>query len=212
MAKLTYGPIVSDARGSTAGVTFSRWKQSSYGRRKTRPTNPNTVAQQGVRNVFQTLSNVWRMMQTNYRACWDFQASGRNYSGRNHFLGLNVPRLQGDANLADLLMSPGMAGTNAPNSLTLTPGVGVLTVACTSTTPPVGFTAVAALLGIIPDADPDPAAFPIMQESRDVSVPYSFQFTALPAGNYRGFACIEYTAPDGSTRYGPSVSALATVT
>jgi len=155
MAKLTLGPVVSDARGSVAGVTFSRWKQTSYARRKTRPANPQTVDQVAARNVFRTLNNLWKFFGVSAQGSWVNQAAGRNYTGRNHFIGINMPILIGQSNLNDMLISPGMAGTVPLTSFTVTPGNDQLTLAATLAAPPTGFTLDEVLFAVLLDGDPE---------------------------------------------------------
>lgn len=212
MAKFEYAPIVSDARGSIAGLTFSRWKTVHYGRRKTRPANPNTTAQKAIRRIFRHLNELWLRGGTYFHAAWDFQAAGRPYTGRNHLIGINVPELSGYTNLNYLTASPGMAGTVPVESLTVTGGVGTFTVAATLVNVPAGYTLQAMIFMRIKDANFSVDTTIDVAESRDVTSPYSYQFTAVPPGVHYGFAFAEFLAPDGSIRYGISTSNDANVT
>ena len=71
MAKLTYGPIVSDARNKVAGVVFSRSRSGPYGRSKVSPTQPRTTYQSRVRANFAGIAKSWSAdLDDNQRAAW----------------------------------------------------------------------------------------------------------------------------------------------
>ncbi len=59
MAKILLGNMITDIRGSQGGTTFSRNTFANYMRNKTSPVNPNTVAQQLVRNRLTAMSQSW---------------------------------------------------------------------------------------------------------------------------------------------------------
>jgi len=59
MAKILLADFISDIRGSTGGTTYSRNTFANYRRNKTSPVNPNTVAQQLVRNRLGAMSQSW---------------------------------------------------------------------------------------------------------------------------------------------------------
>jgi hypothetical protein len=165
-----------------------------------------------VRNVFKTLNNAWKFFPANTLAAWDLQAAGRNYAGRNHFLGINVPRIQGQADLAQILMAPGSPGTVPPASISVVGAAGQITVSATANPTPAGFVLDFMIFGVINNVDPDPAAQPFVQEAADAAAPYSNVFAGLTPGSYVGFAFGRYTAPDGSLRYGISLQGVAVAT
>ncbi len=59
MAKILLGDRIADIRGSIGGTTYSRNTFANYIRNKTSPVNPNTVAQQLVRNRLGAMSQSW---------------------------------------------------------------------------------------------------------------------------------------------------------
>lgn len=59
MALIQYGSTITDARGSIAGVTYSRNKGGAYTRARVAPINRNTPRQAAVRTSFGTLSKMW---------------------------------------------------------------------------------------------------------------------------------------------------------
>jgi hypothetical protein len=59
MAKITLGSMVTDARGSVAGVVYSRNKGGNYTRRRVAPINVKSPKQTAVRAAFATNSKLW---------------------------------------------------------------------------------------------------------------------------------------------------------
>lgn len=71
MAKITYGPIVLDARKKIAGSVFTKVKAGSMVRKKVSPIQPRTPAQTLVRALFTALSKRWTGVLTDtQRAGW----------------------------------------------------------------------------------------------------------------------------------------------
>lgn len=71
MAKVNYGGVVQDARGSQNGITYSRNGSGSYIRRKVTPVNPKSARQQAVRQAFGLLSKQWSGLLTQaQRQAW----------------------------------------------------------------------------------------------------------------------------------------------
>lgn len=70
MAKILLGDFVADTRGSVGGTTYSRNTFANYRRNKTSPVNPNTIAQQLVRNRLGAMSQSWSGLTDNQRAAW----------------------------------------------------------------------------------------------------------------------------------------------
>lgn len=213
MAKLTYGPIVSDARGSISGTTFSRWKQTGYARRKTTPANPDTAAQQSVRNAFRSLQNIWQNAPSGFQTAWNDNAAGRNYTGRNHYIGINIPIINGLTTLNGLVVSPGDPGTAPPLTFTVTPGNDQLTLAATVDTPPVGWVTLGVVFGVLQDFNPNVPQQYNLVYSTDTTSAYSVVFAGLlNATLYQCFAYVVYTLPDGSTRRGRSMNTTGLTT
>ena len=70
MAKILLGDRIADIRGSIGGTTYSRNTFANYIRNKTSPVNPNTVAQQLVRNRLTAMSQSWGGLSANQRTAW----------------------------------------------------------------------------------------------------------------------------------------------
>lgn len=98
--------------GSMGGVTASHNRFGQYLRTRVTPVNPNTDRQQGVRSVFQALSNDWtNSLNAAERAAWNLYASivvvkdamGQDIylTGYNHFLRSNCVALGGSVAQVD---------------------------------------------------------------------------------------------------------------
>ena len=72
MAKVTHGPLISDARCKVGGIIFSRGRGGPYSRAFVVPINPNTNDQQYVRGCFQDMMLRWQTALTDIqRQGWD---------------------------------------------------------------------------------------------------------------------------------------------
>ena len=105
MALIKYGPGIVDARGSVAGVVFSKNSTSHYMRARSMPVNPNTDLQSVIRSAIAALAVRWSsVLDATKRAAWELYASNVSMknklgesvylSGYNHYLRSNIPRLQ----------------------------------------------------------------------------------------------------------------------
>jgi len=88
MALIKYGQLIAEARGALAGTVFSRNTYGAYMRSKVSPVNPNTTAQQGVRQFLTTVAQSWAGLSDNERLGWNTAAV--NFSRTNIF-GDSVP-------------------------------------------------------------------------------------------------------------------------
>lgn len=59
MAKVVFGPLISDARKKIGGVVFSKARTGAYVRRKVSPTQPRSTAQRSVRANFTANAKAW---------------------------------------------------------------------------------------------------------------------------------------------------------
>lgn len=88
MAKIKFGTIVSDIRGSIDSVTFSRSRYGAYARKKVTPVNPNTERQSDVRTMFGAASSGFRSLGKAVIDAWN--AVAPEYTRANIF-GDNLP-------------------------------------------------------------------------------------------------------------------------
>jgi len=78
-----------DARGSMGNsITYSIRKGVNYTRTKVTPSNPQTDAQNELREVFADGVSKWRFgyITTNNKNWWNYYASGTTESGFNRFM------------------------------------------------------------------------------------------------------------------------------
>lgn len=108
MAKILFGNIAADARGSTGGVVFSRNRNGAYVRQKVSPVQPRTYAQTQLRTILSGLAKAWRALTDGQRTTWavlgasctrtDALGQAYNLTGLQAFVMQNVQRqIQGDA-------------------------------------------------------------------------------------------------------------------
>ncbi len=209
MAKVT-GPLFGLRARATIGktITYASWRGIQYARTRVIPNNPRTLAQVNIRNVFETLNNIWLRAPTLMRAPWTAQALGRPYTDRNHFLGVNVPLLQNDAALTDMLTSPGNGGPPPVTAVLSSGGAGALTSTITPPTTPVGWTLVSAVLTAILQGDPDPPIIRQPFSAEDLTSPYAPTLAGLATGTYVAGSHLHWTDPSGVARH--SVSLMGT--
>lgn len=117
MAKVIYGDIITDMRGSQGGTTYSRNRSGSYKKTKPIPTYRNTLAQQFTRGNLTEVASAWRGLTVSQRAGWDALAAtiplvntlGETYfaSGFNLHMNLNTSLLSiGEARISAAPVQP----------------------------------------------------------------------------------------------------------
>jgi len=143
MALYRPGPILTDARGSIAGCTFSRNRSGLLIRQRVKPIDPNTPAQAQSRDRVRDLQYAWRStLDATDRIGWSALAdsvAGTNMLGSpirltavNHFIAVNSLRLcQGAAILH--VAPPPPATTQIPDLIFV--GTTALGIKLTSITP-----------------------------------------------------------------------------
>jgi hypothetical protein len=99
-AKIKFGQIISEARGSIAGMVFSRNHSGSYIRQKVTPVNPSNPAQTLVRTYLTQLSQDWRDLTAAQKLQWNTQSVAfaktdifgdkQTPSGYNLYMSLNL--------------------------------------------------------------------------------------------------------------------------
>ena len=216
--KVTYGAIVQRASGRFGGTVHSNWKGIDVVRRFARPTNPDTIAQQDVRNAFRQLSYMYGLLPTETKAAWATFATGKAFIARNKLIGINVPLIAGDASYSSFLPTPGDSSTVPPVAFVPTGGNDQITTVITAPSVPTGWTltgAVAACLNNDANPSDDTAEAPVltMSEAIDLATPFAPTITGLIATDYLTWSFLKWLAPDGSVRYSSALAGgLVTVT
>ena len=101
MALIKFGGGVTEMRGSLAGNVYSRNRYCAYARARTKPINPNTARQQGVRAAIAYLTAYWSGTLTAVqRTAWNLYGDSvamKNklgetvyLTGFNHFIRSNA--------------------------------------------------------------------------------------------------------------------------
>ena len=138
--------IVTQVSGSIGGTTYSHNTAGMYRRARSIPVNPNTAAQQAVRNSFTTLALAWSQTLTQtQRDAWDNYASltpitGKlgdplTLSGQQMYIRCNATRLLNPLARVDAGPTvPGLAALMAPVA-TISIGAATISIAFTNTDP-----------------------------------------------------------------------------
>jgi len=190
------------------------WKGVKYARQYTVPANPRTASQMATRNVFSMLNGMWLVAPTLFRAPWDANAVGRQYTNRNKLMAENVSNLIGETDMNLFIASPGALGGPPLDSLVAATGAGAAgTIEGTAVapTPPTGWTLTGVTFAAFPDQDPaDPFLGPL-SAAQDTTSTYVQSLTGLPAGvACQVVAWPGWVRPDGRTAYGASLIDQAT--
>lgn len=214
MAKTTAPLFGFDAAGQVGStLVFSSWRGVPYARRYTVPSNPRTAAQTTTRTVFSTMSTMWVFAPSLLVAPWNAYATGKQFLGRNAFMGQNIGLMRGESDMQLFRASPGARGGLPPNSITATPGSTQISVAFDlPDTPPdwtlVGSTAIAFI-----DQDPESEFATQIHANQETSAPETNVLSGLTATElYVVAGFLEWTKPNGETAYSVSLSDTATPT
>jgi len=93
MARITFSPLITDARGKVGDTVFSKWKGINYIRTRVTPANPNTAAQQNTRDKMAQAVSVWQYLDSAVKAAWNRYGATLGISGFNAFTKKNLPNL-----------------------------------------------------------------------------------------------------------------------
>lgn len=213
MAKLT-APLLSFGGAGQIGKTqvYSRWRGINYARRYVIPANPNSTSQQHTRSVFAWLNATWKLMNPAAQAVWLLFSKGRPFTDRNAWISHNLSGLRGTdsvpaTTLAALVGSPGANGGLAAVSAVGSDG-GTHHLVVTVTVPdlPDGWTHVASHAIAFKQQNANSDAFYTSYYGTDDSDPDVISIDLGGALTVEWTAWIEYTKPDGSTAYSPSIT------
>lgn len=216
MAKTT-GPLLSFGARGSLGKTMvaSKWRGVPYMRQHVIPTNPNTLAQQGVRKLFAFLREMWKVAPAEVLDTWNAFAQGRPFLGVNKWVGENVRVLNGDALMTDTIWSPGARGGPAPATAIFAAGgaSGEIDVTWTLPTAPNGWTILGASVTAVKDQDPTGFFVGPFLGDTEAAPGLTYTFTGLDGGDdYVVGLWLTWTKPDGSIAYSVSVSDTVTAT
>lgn len=218
MAKVT-APLLSFGAAGQIGKAqvYAAWRGIAYARQLVTPRNPNTTGQQSTRNVFTSVSGLWKNLGSLARAPWTRFVVGRPLTARNAIIGQNVKAMRGQPDRTDFIASPGAFGGPAPTNVAAAPGAsaGEIDVTITSPSAPTGWTLTAAIAFAMQDGDPSTIVPLPLGEAEDlapvVDGDTTITLTGLESGQLHvAFGWLEWAKPDGSVAYGASLSDTAT--
>jgi hypothetical protein len=107
MAKLSAG-ILSKTVGKVAGIVCSTWRGVNYIREKVTPANPNTPAQQTVRNMFsKVVAIAQQLLDAVIHTYWDVLQKGKKLTGYNRFCQANFNAMDGSFDPSKLIFTVG---------------------------------------------------------------------------------------------------------
>lgn len=213
MAKPTAPLLSFGASGTLAkSMVFSKWKGRPYVRRHVIPANPQSTAQTLTRDIFSNLNEIWKRMTSNAQLPWTRFADGQVLTNRNAFIGKNIAVLRGDVDLADFIWSPGAKGGLIADSMVITPGAAQLTIDVVAPTPPTGWAVTTVQAIALADGAPESITNFVTTPGADTTEPFSIVLTLAATTTYTVGSWIQWTKPDGTFAYGPSLTALATTT
>ena len=213
MAKTTAPLLSLGAGGSIAKtVVFSKWRGIPYVRQHVTPANPNTTGQQDTRNVFRTMTEMWKLMPTLGVNPWDAFATGRAFLGRNAYIGQNVAAMRGLADQDLAVGSPGARGGLPPTGIVITTVASLgIEVDATSPALPSGWTITTGTLLVWPDQDPA-IAFVGPFTANSNADPSLLAVTGLTAVNFQVRAWLVWAKPDASVAYSVALAGQILVT
>lgn len=209
MAKTTAPLLSFDASGQVGkSVVFAKWRGVKYARRHVIPANPQTTSQTFQRTAFATLREAWKRMDADGRAPWDAYAKGRPFTGMNAFIGENRLAQGVLANMQTFIGSPGSGGGLPLATLAAIAGgaSGEIDITFTDPTTPTDWVFVENWAAAFPDQAPDDDWGNLYVTGEDSGTPGSLTLAGLGSA----VACVvvgwtQWTKPDGSTAYGPSL-------
>lgn len=207
------GPLLSFGASGTIGktVVFSKWKGRPYVRRHVIPANPQTSAQSLTRNVFGWSSNVWKASPSLLRSPWDRFATGQVLTGRNAFIGKQITNMRSETDVLLWIGSPGAKGGLPFSQIGLTPTSQGFDVTNTVPAIPTGWTFSLGVAAALKSQDPQSDTDFLITAVSDAVAGDPVQLVGLIAlTEYTVAAWIEWTKPDGSLAYGPSINATDT--
>jgi len=196
MARLT-APLLSLGASGTIGkaLVFASWKGIDYARVHVIPANPKSAAQQEIRGVFSTLTEMWKRMPIAARNPFITAARGQPLTARNKHIQVNVAVLQDAVNLDDLVMSVSTGSSVPPAAVAPSEApAGSITLDITPPTVPAGYTLRSYYAAAVQDGDPSPVLIRTTFYESVASPGVQIVIPVLPASVTFQWGCwIQYT-------------------
>lgn len=207
MAKPTAPLFSLGAKGTLAdAITYSSWKGVDYVRTRVVPANPKTTSQMERRDAFSVLAAMWNLGVEQLSLGFNASAAGRPYTGRNRFMGLNLKGITpGDPWGVSFQASDANSGALPPSAVSCTDAGGqIITAAGSVPAAPTGWTYVGlkavAILNTLNDSGDTPTV------TGHSAAGFPFNVDVNVAGDYCVAVYVQWTDPQGVTRYSRSLS------
>jgi len=213
MARLT-APLLSLGAAGQLGkaLVFASWKGIPYARQYVIPENPKSTAQQEIRGIFYTLSEMWKRLPQLARDPWQAAVRGLALTDRNRHIQANVAILEDEVDMNELVMSVSSGQAIPPDSATFVPTAGTITVTPVAPTPPVGYTLTSMTAAYVPDGDASAKLTPTTVAAEETEAPYEIVFTTVPVDLYQCAIWIKWTRDsDSKIFYSAAVRGTADV-
>lgn len=218
MAKVI-APLLSMGASGQIGKTqvFSNWRGTKYVRRYVIPANPKTTQQDYTRSIFLFLNETWKLLAPAVQAVWTAFAKGKAMTDRNMWQKSNLPSLRNMPTPADpnnvplttletMTISPGVnAGLGFASVAASSPGAGEFTMTPVAPALPAGWAIVKAHAVAFKSQNASTDTDYTSYYGSNAVAPYAVALTDLPTATYDGFLFFEYTKPDGTIAYSPSL-------
>lgn len=212
MSKVT-APLLGFGAAGQIGKTqvYSKWRGVPYARRYVVPANPNSTEQVKTRSAFNFINQVWKVLDVAVQAPWTAFAKGKPLTDRNAFIKSNLAALRGTIavpviTLAGFVACPGVnAGLAAVSLVTADGGGHLITATLTAPALPTGWTIVAQHAIAILQQDAKTGTNYISHYATDAVTPFTASINVDVAGTFAVFSFFEYTKPDSTTAYSPSL-------
>lgn len=145
MSKIQFGFGVSDVRGATGGVVFSKNRGGNYTRKHITPVNPKSTSQTSQRALFAQFSQQWRTLTAAQRTAWNNAVAGyaktdifgalRNPTGAQLFIQVNCNLLASGGTAITSPAAPKGVSVVTLTSMTYTSGTPALTAVFSANVP-----------------------------------------------------------------------------
>lgn len=207
MAKVK-GPLLSLGVAGSLGetVSYARRRGVQYARSFAKPTDPRSAPQIQTRNVFTTANALWDGSPDLVKSVWRAFAERRVPSGLNRFVGSFIERTRGEADMLNMLLSPGVNLGPRPINLDVTPGGNKITIVFTNPGAPMGWTLLSAIAGTLRAGDPETTAFTEVSAAEDTVAQTTVVLSNLTGDeDYLVTGWLKWRTDRGRIAYSPSL-------
>lgn len=208
MAKVT-APLLSFGAGGAIAKTqvYASWKGIPYVRRYVVPANTPSTEKDKTKNLFRTLTQLYKNMDTDALAPWSAFASGKPLTSRNALLKFNVSKsaMWGQTDWDAFIGSPSTKSAPTFTAFALASGsAGVLTSTVSAPPAPTGWTLSSAIYVVRVDDNPQTTTDYSIASHAVNSSPWELALSSLPTATYMVSAWLVWSIGGGLFAYSAS--------